>query len=383
MKVRSHKKEDNNYGDTWLTKIEDRWNYQDFVENEDWRKGWISFDCLFYDESVLKVFAGITSFDADIFWAFDVREKKSVSTGYERIADPFDAKFHRSIVKYNKDHCIYAAVALLHNVDNYMNAPGGAIVRYNPKTKELKKISVPFRHIYIQSLIIDQVRGVLYGQTFTPEKLFSYNLETGVVKDLGLIGSGIEMAQGENIILDTAGRLWGSWGATRAWQSSPGVDSMRLCCYEPEEDKIDFLNLGLPKIDGKHGFEKPEGFFNLGPGRIYVSGGNGSIYRVETEEKQIDYLGTPITNRRSRLASLTMSPDGKAYGVTGRDGRTELLCFDPSTDTYRLLGPVKDEDGIGPHQIHDIVCTPEGILYAGENDNPYRSGYLWEIDPRD
>ncbi len=31
------------------------------------------------------------------------------------------------------------------------------------------------------------------------------------------------------------------------------------------------------------------------------------------------------------------------------------------------------------YQCHDIVATDDGVIYACENDNPYRSSYLWEI----
>jgi len=31
------------------------------------------------------------------------------------------------------------------------------------------------------------------------------------------------------------------------------------------------------------------------------------------------------------------------------------------------------------YQCHDIVAANDGTLYACENDNPYRSSYLWEI----
>jgi hypothetical protein len=31
------------------------------------------------------------------------------------------------------------------------------------------------------------------------------------------------------------------------------------------------------------------------------------------------------------------------------------------------------------HQCHDIVMAGDGTLYACENDNVRRSGYLWEI----
>jgi hypothetical protein len=30
-------------------------------------------------------------------------------------------------------------------------------------------------------------------------------------------------------------------------------------------------------------------------------------------------------------------------------------------------------------QIHDLCISPDGVIYACENDNPFRSGYLWEI----
>jgi hypothetical protein len=65
--------------------------------------------------------------------------------------------------------------------------------------------------------------------------------------------------------------------------------------------------------------------------------------------------------------------------VTGRDGNCELLRFDPKKETYDFLGQIKDQDGVSCWQVHDIVVLPDGTLYAGENDNPNRSSYLWEI----
>ena len=165
---------------------------------------------------------------------------------------------------------------------------------------------------------------------------------------------------------------------TRAWQNEPGVDSHRLCKYDPRAGRILFFDAGLPNPDGSYGYAKSEGLFYLGTGCLYASGANGSLYRVDTETGMGTYLGTPVSDRRSRLASLRLGPDGAAYGITGRDGQCEVLRFDPRTEKYELLGPVVD----GDHrcwQVHDLAITPDGVLYAGENDNPYRSGYLWEI----
>jgi hypothetical protein len=377
--VKSYQLQDVHYDSQWKVSVEDRWNYRDFITHPQWKEGWISFDCLYYDPDDGYLYSGITSFASDIFKRFDTGRKTFEDTGYGHIADPYDAKFHRSLEKYQGDGCIYAAVALLHDVDHFFDAPGGAIVKYNPKTGTCSKEVIPFPHIYIQSIVIDQQRGILYGQTFTPEKFFSYNLETKKIRDLGPIGSGMGMAQGENIILDDDGCVWGNWGVTRAWQSFYGVDGIRLLRYSPDSGKVDYLTAGLPKKDGKYGFEKAEAFFNFGTGCLYASGANGALYRIETDGPEISYIGEPIVDRRSRLASMVLMGNGKAYGVTGRDGSTELLMFDPRNDTYKLLGAIVDENNNTPYQVHHVTAGPEGVLYAGENDNPYRSSYLWEL----
>jgi hypothetical protein len=270
------------------------------------------------------------------------------------------------------------AVALLHDVNHYWDAPGGAIVRYDPRSQEIAKIGVPLPHVYIQSICLDQERGVLYGSTFTPERMIRFDIASGRADDLGPIGSGLCMAQGENIELDGEGCAWCGWNVTREWQTSPGADSHRLCKFDPNTAKICYYNAGLPNPDGSYGSTKVEGIFDLGQDRLYASGGNGSLYRVDRETGVGTCLGTPIADRPSRLASLRLGPDGAAYGVVGRDGQCEVIRFDPRTETFELLGPVI-EGSLSCWQVHDVTVTADGVLYAGENDNPYRSSYLWEV----
>lgn len=378
MKIRALKYRDEHYGNQWFDDIEDRWEYDQFLADPRWRQGWISFDSVLHHTADDRVYLGITSFDADIFRAYDRRTGQFLDLGYSRIAHPQDAKFHRSLVRWEKDGCLYGAIALLHDIDRYWDAPGGAIVRYDPATGALEKIGIPLPHIYIQSICLDQARGVLYGQSFTPERLFSFDLATRTAKDLGPISSGMVMAQGENVELDDHDCVWFGWHVTRAWQNASGVDGHRLGKYDPRQARIQYLDAGLPRPDGAYGYAKVEGLFNLGAGRLYASGANGSIYRVDTQTGQGRYLGTPIADRPSRLTTLRLAPDGLAYGVTGRAGRCEVIRFDPRTEQYALLGPVADGDE-ACWQVHDVSITPDGVMYAGENDHPRRSGYLWEI----
>ena len=133
MKVRALKLEDVSYGNQWFDEVEDHWDYEEFIDRPEWRKGWVSMDCALYNPGDDRVYLGVTSFAAEIFKAYDRGTGHFVDLGYSRIADPFDAKFHRSLVK-GTDGCLYAAIALLHDVDHHWDAPGSPIVKYDPRS---------------------------------------------------------------------------------------------------------------------------------------------------------------------------------------------------------------------------------------------------------
>ncbi len=379
LKVRALKLKDHNFGDQWASETENRWNYEDYLADEHWRKDWISFDGIAYHEGEDRVYCGITSFDADIFKAWDRKQEKFIDLGFGAVANPYDAKFHRSMQMTSDGQSLYTATALLHDIDQYDVAPGGGLFRFDIADGATIKLGIPISNVYIQSIALDQKRGVIYAMHFTPERLSVFDLKTNTARDLGAIGSGMFMAQGENIQLDDQGCAWCGWGLTRAWQSQYGPDASRLCKYDPEQGRIIFYKTGLPRRDGQYGFAKVEGLFNLGDDCLHASGDNGSLYRIDTISGEATYLGTPIEGRPSRLANLVMHADGFAYGITGRDGKCQMIKFDPSHDSWELGGAIVDEHGVAMHQCHDLAITKEGVIYAGENDVPDRSGYLWEI----
>ncbi|MBI3922808.1 MAG: hypothetical protein HY318_15415 [Armatimonadetes bacterium] len=379
LKIRSLKLKDRHFGNEWFDTVEDRWNYRDFLADKRWREDWISFDGVVYHSGTDRVYCGITSFDADIFKAYDRRSGQFLDLGFAAVSNRYDAKFHRSMELTRDGTNLYVATALLHDLDRYWEAPGGGIYRHEVATGATEKLGIPLPHNYIQSIALDESRGLVYSLHFTPERLSSFDLNTKTFRDLGPIGSGIAMAQGENLVLDDQGRVWCGWGVTRAWQSGPGVDSHRLCRYDPQEDRILYCESGLPRADGSYGTAKVEGLFNLGTGCLYASGDNGSLYRIDPETAKAVCLGTPIRTERSRLTSLALHSDGFAYGITGRDGKCRVLRFDPNADRHEVGDPVIDEAGVPMWQCHDVTMTTDGVIYAGENDHPQRSGYLWEI----
>jgi hypothetical protein len=377
----SLKLKDRRFGDEWLERVQDRWNYADLVADARWREDWISFDGVVHHAASDRLYLGITSFAADIFKAFDLGTRSFADLGFARVADRYDAKFHRSMELTRDGRSLYAATALLHDIDRYHDAPGGGIFRFDTASGDIEKLGIPLPHVYIQSIALDERRGVIYCQQAFPEVLTAFDLATRTARVLGPIGA-IAFAQGENVVLDDDGCAWCGWGATRAWQNEPGVDSFRLCKYDPRQDRIVYFPRGLPRADGSPGFAKVEGLFNLGGGCLFASGDNGSIYRVDPADASAECLGTPIRDRRSRLASLRLAADGFAYGITGREGDCRLLRLDPRSGRHELLGGrIVDGDDEPMWQCHDLAITPDGTIYAGENDHPRRSSYLWEIRP--
>jgi hypothetical protein len=380
MRIKSLKLENHNYGRQWFDEVENRWTYADFLAHEEWKKGWISFDCALYNAGDDRVYVGITCFDARaIFQAYDRKSGQFIDLGYDRIADRFDAKLHRSLLKHPNGR-LYAAPALLHCPDRYVEAPGGAIIEFDPTTGHLQKLGIVLPHVYVQAMALDASRDVLYCQCFAPEYLASFDLHTREVRNLGLLGSGYSgPAQSENIVIDDDGCLWCAWSLTRAWQGESGPDASRLCKFDPRQDRTYFFQKGLPCSDGRLGSERPEAFFNFGDGWMYASGGNGSFYRIDPASGDAELLCTPTPNRPSRLSSLVKTGDGAAYGITGRNGQCELTRLDYRTGDFEKLGPIVDADGVAMYQCHDIVAADDGTLFACENDNPHRSSYLWEI----
>lgn len=379
MQITALKLRDVSFGNQWFDEVQDRWLYQDFKNSPLWRENWISFDCAYYEPDQDRVYLGVTSFNAEIFQAYDRPSGRFVEVGFDRVANSFDAKFHRSLVK-GPDGCLYAAVALLHDVDQFQEAPGSPIIRFDPRSGAICRFPAPFPHVYIQALEMDAERNRLYCLCFAPEKLTYVDLATNEPRDLGLIGSGYGgMTQGENLALDDDGCVWCNWSLTRAWQDAPGPNAVRLCKFDPRADRIIFYQKGLPWPDGRLGTVRPEAFFNLHDGFVYASGAAGSLYRIDPENGAAQFLFTPTPDRPSRLTSLVRCGDGLAYGVTGRAGACELMLVHYRAGMFEKLGPIRDETGCAMWQCHHLVAAAEDTLYLCENDNPYRSSYLWEV----
>ena len=165
---------------------------------------------------------------------------------------------------------------------------------------------------------------------------------------------------------------------TRAWQSNSGVDRFRLYRYDPEEDKIEFFRHGIPHMDKRYGYAHLDGIIAAPNGMIYCGSGEGGLFRIDPQNAAVTFIGAPVPP--ARLATFDMGQDGYMYGIGGRYGNASLFRMDINTEKYEMIGLIRDPElDVSAWQIHDMTIAPDGTIYAGENDNPFRSGYLWEI----
>src|SRR5690606_32157026 len=164
----------------------------------------------------------------------------------------------------------------------------------------------------IQSIAMDHKREIIYGYTLSPEYLFEYNMRTRESRIIISVGNSFELCQSHNPVIDDDGKVWGTYGITRAFDYSTGDDSIRLFHYDPETGHVEFLDYGLPRLgDGDKG--KIDRAINGQDGYLYFGGVSGSFSRLDPKTGAIKSYGKICTNKR--LAGLYRAEDGFIYGV--------------------------------------------------------------------
>ena len=377
--VRAHVLKNERF-DNWNSEVAGRWKIDDLRADARYRDSWISFDSLAWHGGQGKLYIGLASIANDIFWSFDPGTGSFTSLNYRGFGDKFDAKFHRSL-EVDGDR-LYAATALLHDVDQQFEAKGGKLLRYDVSRGEYELLAIPVPHQYIQSITLDRRRGIIYGFTYPAEYLFRHDISSGQTETIGYVGNGVMLCQPHNAALDRQGRLWGTWGESRAFEDDMGPVPVRIFCYDPDSRRVTWFQHGLPKTSP----DDPARVDHMLLGAddfIYVGTVAGGFSRLDPETGTVEDLGRPFEG--PRLAGLLQGSDGLIYGAGNGGyapdgtGTARLFAFDPATKACRDLGAIWDPAmRDGAVKIHMLVESEPGVLYAGENDNTLRSSYLWE-----
>jgi hypothetical protein len=338
------------------------------ARDAEFKENYIAFTCLLANPNDGLLYCGITAFNSNILHVFDPVSKTFRSLNYQSVAEPFEIKVHRSL-EVASDGTIYGASACLHGIDRRLEAPGGALFRYHPRAGRIEKLGIPVARDYIQTISLDEARGLIYGQTYPVFCLFVYHLQDGRVDDLGYIGSITHISA-----IDDQGCLWGTW--------DPVLHN--LFKYDPSQGRIVFFDHGLP--DGAKmsnimypGAGPVDCMINGGDGYVYIGTAGGTLLRLNPKTAEVKYLGKPYASQR--MPGLKVWREGLLLGVVGDSELSYLFAYDRETGRFIDLGAIVDsESGLPLYRTHDLAVVENRRVYVAETDVPSRSGYLWECE---
>ena len=304
------------------------------------------------------VYCGLTTGTNDLLWTYDPRTQQYASLGYGQVAEKYEVKIHRSLVQ--DEGFIYGATACLHTDLERLEAPGGKLFRYDPRTRQYEVLAVPVPHEYIQTIAIDHKRKVIYGHTYPLRLLWSFDLKTRKVTDLGIA------SVPDGLFCDRDGNVWGTVGR-----------QAQLFKYNPD-DGFTVFDFPLPKFMGRPD-RMADCLHAADDSVIYIGCGSGAIFSLDPKSMKFRYLGHPLP--ASRIHGLILGRDGLIYGAGGSKGNAEngLFAYDRESEKFHDLGLIYDPAEDCYNRVaHCLTMTDDGTIINGETDHPERSGYLWE-----
>ncbi len=343
--------------------------FEDFQKDPELSGRLISTVWMAYNSYDGLLYCGLTAFNNDILYTFDLDTKEFRSLGFQSVAERFDVKIHRSLA-IDGNGVVYGATAGLHDLDQRAEAKGGKIFRYDPRAGEIEILGIPLPPDYIQCVALDKQRKIIYGFTYPVAHAFRFDITSRTSRNLGYIGS-----LPHSPVIDDDGNLWGTWGGT--WATEVGAEVCNnLFKYDPDPDKMTWYQVSLPSLYPGDAAEL-DSAVNGSDGYIYIGTRAGALVRLDPESVEVKYLGRPLA--RPRIPGLIVGKDGLIYGCGGDDYDTHLFAYDRDTAHFFDLGPIYDSERKTSPFLTHVICEPRpGLFYVGETDNPDRSGYLWE-----
>jgi hypothetical protein len=336
-------------------------------KDTDFFNNYLAFTCMLnHPDGYL--YCGVTRYNGDIFHRFNVQTKKFESLGYQPISEPYEVKIHRSL-ELDTDGAIYGATACLHGEDKRLDAPGGALFKYDTGTKKLEKFAIPVAHDYIQTITLDPKRRLIYGQTYPVFKFFVHHLDTGKTDNFDFTGSISHISA-----IDDFGCYWSTWSGKNHF----------LYKYDPSQKKIEWFNHSLPnaKADSNIMYANAgpiESMINGNDGWLYVGTCGGSLCRIHAESAKVEYLGHPAPTRR--MPALKNFTKEILIGCCGDEKGGCIFTYNKKTGNFQVLGGIIDSaTGLYLYRTHDLEIAANGHVFVAETDVPDRSSYLWEIE---
>ncbi len=327
-----------------------------------------SFVAMGYHARRRKLFLGATNAAGDVLVEFDPRTRRFRSCGYPAsgLFTPATSKIHKGISVAEDDDQLFFGIATLSPLPKTIDTEGGLLVRYDIGERRFTRLAAPAHGHYHQATLLDPRRGLMYF--YTDRACFGvYDLRRRRVRVFEAMESVTH-----NLAMDDAGGVWGTYGAHHAFFR-----------YDPDSGRFEFPEgCAFPNAPAAANIMYPgagpcDCILNSGDGFLYAATALGEVYRLDPKAGRLAYLGKPFVGRR--LPAMAVDPDGWLYLAGGREQASTLARYSRQEQRFEVLGSVEAPDGKFLHYAHEL-CVIDGVVFIGETDNPWRSGYLWACE---
>ena len=172
------------------------------------------------------------------------------------------------------------------------------------------------------------------------------------------------------LVVDRAGRVWGTSGSARLWH------------FDPSSGELSTLGPCVPGAAGREAHTTVSAWA-VDPVSGLIYGGtspDGFFFKLDPQTRQVTPLGKPT--RLDEIHCLTVGHDGRVYGMAGgAEDIGHLFVYDPANGALADLGvPVSTltTRQYGYH-FHCALTAAGGEIYFGQHE---RASHLWLYVPR-
>ena len=223
----------------------------------------------------------ISYYDPKLDKSFPALELDRASSIYSNAETPGHGKSHSNIVSDSKGNVYFAGYMGLSYNHEYTGAnypksyAGGALIRYNPSTKQVDYFGIPFPNGAVVALYYDEKRDILNGVTVDRAKFFRVNLTT---MELHRYESVARMSRVEDrvreMIMDKEGSCYFS------------NDIGGLTKFNPDTEKFTDLDIKLPGklMDFRSSVVSSKNI-------IYAISTDGFVWSLDPKTNKLEDLG--------------------------------------------------------------------------------------------
>jgi len=321
------------------------------------------------------------------FIAFELNQASSL---YSNIESPEHGKIHANIIVDATGNIYtggYMGSSYLHEYTRAFypkSYVGGALIKYNPLTKDIDYFGIPCPYGAIVALYLDENRNIMNGISVDRAKFWRINLSTmelNIYESIARMSRVVDRVR--EFIMDNDGFCYFA------------NDVGGLTRFDPDSETFIDLDFLIP---GK--------FMDF---RASVVSSKNVIYSISTDGMVWSY--SPKTDKLENLGHVLGLPDqlhytpnialdekwGRLYFIAGNHGGEileqaleTLTILDIKKKRFHWLGIVKGIEGCFGALVakdHKVYCSCFGHVFKGnkiicdKNGNPITRPYLLRYDP--